>query len=768
MRRVIATAALLAALCAAWSATPSVAADQAPGRAVVVLAPYLRWADLSPTATPNLWQLAESGSIGNVNSRSREREEGKPGSVVEGALTLSSGVWAYPPREAQPAMNVDETMTAGLTAAQAYARATGGTAGSASIAYVGLPAALRANEGKGFKAQPGVLGQSVTDAGGITAAVGNGDLGVVGAHMHARPAAIVAMDQDGLVALGDVSTALLRADSSAPFGVRTDLETFERATQAVPADFQGLLVLDAGDMHRAVAFAPQVAPEVAVRMRADALKALDSVVGLARERWPDTPMIVMSMSTADTLTSGPEAFGPVIFSRGDDEVSAEQGVLSSDSTQRLGLVTSLDVARTLYAQASGSSEASVGMAGSVLEAENPAWAGDLDDRVAWLSRQSAAAVAIDSVKYTIANTFVALLVLALLFSAMVVVTARGWRPRTALRWVIGLKAVLALVSVAPLAGWLMFVPDRWPAGMVAVTLGFLGALGVTWIAALFALRRWPSRAVLGVTALLSALVICVDQWLGAPLSFSNFFGYSPIVAARFYGIGNEAASILFGAALVGVALILDQWPDRPWSAPLKRFGIPAIGIVVVLSAAAPFWGANVGVAIWGVVGFGLMYLLMNEIPVTWKSVVALGFVVVAVIGAFAVLDRLGGAQTHLARSLSAADQGGIQVLVDIVVRKAQTNLRVLTATNWAYILVAVLAYLGFMRWRPHGEFADTLAANPRFADAVTVSLVAGAVAYFTEDSGIVIPALITFWIGVGIAWLMLDRLAEDVSGEDRR
>lgn len=733
-----------------------------------MLAPYLRWTDISPSVTPNLWRLAESGAIGNVNSRSRDRKAGEPGSVIEGALTLSSGVWAHPPVDAQPALNVEETSAPGLTAAQAYARATGKDAGPASIAYVGLPAAVRANESEGFKAQPGLLGEAVTAAGGSTAAIGNADLGIVGAHIRARPAAIVAMDEDGLVALGNVSTDLLRPDTSAPFGVRTDLTAFRRAIEALPPDFKGLLVLDAGDMHRAVAFAPQVAPEVAARMRTEALAALDSVVGIARSRWPGTPIVVMSMSTADTLSSGPEAFGPVILSGTHDAISGGTGLLSSDSTQRPGLVTSLDVARTIHEQATGSSEYPAGMAGSVLEVEDPDSAGGLEDRIAWLARQSAAAVAIDSMRYTVANAFVGLLVLALLFSALVIVTARGWRPRTALRWVGGLKAVLALLSLAPLAGWLMFVPSRLPTSVAGVALGFVGALAVLWASALLALRRWPSRAVLGVSALLSALVICIDQWFGAPLSFSNFFGYSPIVAARFYGIGNEAASILFGATLVGVALILDQWPDRRWSALLRRRGVLAIGVVVVLSAAAPFWGANVGVAIWGVVGFGLMHLLMNGIPVTWRSIIVLGLVVVAVIAAFAVLDRMGGTQTHLARSLSAADQGGVQVLVDIVVRKAQTNLRVLTATNWAYILVAVLAYLGFMRWRPNGEFADTLAANPRFADAITVSLVTGLVAYFTEDSGIVIPALITFWIGVGIAWLMLDRLAADVSGQDPR
>jgi len=65
-----------------------------------------------------------------------------------------------------------------------------------------------------------------------------------------------------------------------------------------------------------------------------------------------------------------------------------------------------------------------------------------------------------------------------------------------------------------------------------------------------------------------------------------------------------------------------------------------------------------------------------------------------------------------------------------------------------------------MRWRPQGDFAGTLSDNPNFADAITVSLVAGLVAYFSEDSGIVIPALEVFYVGVGIVWLMLARLVD--------
>jgi len=127
-----------------------------------------------------------------------------------------------------------------------------------------------------------------------------------------------------------------------------------------------------------------------------------------------------------------------------------------------------------------------------------------------------------------------------------------------------------------------------------------------------------------------------------------------------------------------------------------------------------------------------------------------------VIAGFAAIDMFGGGQqTHLARALTSAEKGGLGELWVIIARKAATNARVLTRTNWSYILVAMLAFLGFMRWRPQGDFAATLTRNPDFADAITVSLAAGMVAYFTEDSGIVIPALEVFYIGVALVWVML-------------
>jgi hypothetical protein len=48
-----------------------------------------------------------------------------------------------------------------------------------------------------------------------------------------------------------------------------------------------------------------------------------------------------------------------------------------------------------------------------------------------------------------------------------------------------------------------------------------------------------------------------------------------------------------------------------------------------------------------------------------------------------------------------------------------------------------------------------LARNPQFTRAVIAAIVTGVLAFFTEDSGIVIPSLIALWAGLGLAWLVL-------------
>lgn len=756
MKRLLVTIALAAALIALVPTPAAHAATSTARRVVIVLAPYLTWDDITPTSTPTIWSLAGSGALGDINARSRARVAGEPSSPLEGALTISAGAWAVPSYPAAAAFNVTEHYEVG-TAAEAFERTTGDKVGDNRIVYLGMPMSQRVNAERSFEIALGVLASAIETAGGVTAAVGNSDVGyVTGEQRRVRPAALAAMNDVGTVRLGDVSSRLLTENPDAPFGIETDLDRFAEALDEVAdgvrsTDGPALVVLDAGDAYRATKFEPQVSSRIAAQHRASALTKLDDVVGLAVDRFPDDVVMVASQSTLDPTAGTIEGLGPFII-HGD----GWQGFVTSSSTQRSGVVTNLDVTATVLDVLG--LERPVQVLGNEMElTEAPA---SLEERVDVLQSTARTATAIDTAKRGVINAFVVFTVLALLISAFVLVRARMWGPTLTRWWIGGLRWSLLFTMAVPLASWLMFSWMRWPQSSGEAIFGLLATASVVWVASLLMLRSWPIRVSVGAVSLLTSLVLLVDQWLGAPWSFTNFFGYSPLLAARFYGIGNEAAAILFGSSIVGAAMILDEWPDARWSGHLKKWGLPLFGLVVVWTSAAPNLGANVGVAVWGTVGFVLAWYLMNGHHVTVRAIVIMLVVMVAMVGVFIAIDMFGGGQqTHLARSLASAEAGGLAELWKIVARKAETNMRVLTHTNWAYILIAVVAFLAFMRWRPQGDFADTLSQNPHFADAITVSLVAGLAAYFSEDSGIVIPALEVFYVGVAIVWLMLARLA---------
>lgn len=755
MRRFLTTSIALFAIALSLLAPSFAAAQQGTKRVVIVLAPYLTWEDVTPEVTPTIWALAESGAVGDINARSRTREPGEPASPLEGALTISAGSWAVPSFSAASAYMVDERYEVG-TAGEAFQRATGVEVGESNIVFLGMPMTQRQNSERSFEVVLGILGETIENAGGVTAAVGNSDVGYVTAEQRkVRPAALAAMNADGTVALGDVSMKLIREEPDAPFGIATDPVAFEEALAQVDeksgaVDGPALIVLDSGDAYRATKFEPQVSEEIAEEQRKRALGTLDQVVALAKNRFADDTIMVVSQSTGDPLVGRPEGLGPVIVSG-----AGWSGYVTSNSTQREGLVTNLDVTATVL-QSLGLKRPVQVLGNEMRASEAPE---SLDERVAHLSKMARTAVAVDAAKPGVVNSFVAITVVALLLGAFVLVRARHWSPQSVRWWLTGLRFVLMAVMSIPAASWLMFLWMRWPQTATQSVFALLATALAIFSAAVVLFFRAPIRVPIAALSLLTSVTILVDQWIGAPASFTNTFGYSPLLAARFYGMGNEAAAILVGSTLVGMALLFDQWPQSRFSVLGRRFGVPVIGTVVVATAAAPFWGANVAVAVWGVVAFGMAWLLMNGKRLSVASVAWMFGAMVALVGALIAIDFLSNdSQTHLARSLVSAQEGGLIELWNIVARKAQTNMRVLTHTRWAYILVATLGFLGFMRWRPTGEFAETLADNPFFGDAITVSLAAGLVAYLTEDSGIVIPALEVFYVGVAIVWLMLARL----------
>lgn len=750
-------AAATAALAALLVIGPVHASVREP-RVVVVLAPYLTWEDVMSGPMPAIRSLADRGVVGNVNVRSSTPGAGAP-SISRGAIMLSAGASGLSDAQAEEGYSADETVGP-VAASDMYEVLYGRSSGTSRVLYLGSARQANSNAKTTSDTRVGALGQIMHDAGVLTAAIGNSDKGLdTDLPGHIRPAAIIAADEMGLVDLGNVSTSLLAVDPKAPFGVRTDQPAIEREYRAAVQAGARFIVIDPGDLARAYVASSSSTTEAAAVTRSNALRATDNIVGMVDRTLSEQDMLVVFAPVAPESVGQPHGFAPVVLRGPLDEFGGSRtGLARTPSTRRDGLCTVMDLSSTL-----------VGVMGQKTMPQmvgRPISGSGDDDAarlIAMLDRTNRGLVAVETSRMPFINWYIVFSIIVLVASAVLLDTrAREYPSR--LRSVV--RAMLLLsVAFAP-AGLLMLLVIPWPQTPLAAVGALLVTVVVIWVPLLIVSRRRPAGFAMMLVTGFTTLVLVADQLAGAPLSFGSFFGYAPLFGARYYGIGNEMAGALLGCSLVCAALVLDLYRDRPWVNAARRFGWPAVAAVVTFVTVAPFLGANIAAIAWMTAAFlaGAMLLAGRKV-LTWRNAIVAAVVIVVLLAGAIAVDIVGSdGGSHLGRLVTETGESGIDAFVTIVVRKAETNLRIFGRTNWTWLLLSMIAILGYMRWRPSGEFGETLARYPALAAAMTAGLIGGVVGYFTEDSGIIIPALALLPLGIAVLDLMLARAGEGDGG----
>src|SRR5690606_15939378 len=180
-------------------------------------------------------------------------------------LTLGAGTRAVAPRvDTAVAVEPDETY-GGVPSAELLERRLGRVPGG--IAYLGIGAAIDANDRSAYGAEVGALGDRLADAGIGRAVIANADAveGFVSEDpppegAYARGAATMLMGSDGIVPGGGVSRSLLADDPEAAFGWRLDhhkvLDAFD---QAWGGDDPAVVLVEASDLSRVAAYGSRAA-----------------------------------------------------------------------------------------------------------------------------------------------------------------------------------------------------------------------------------------------------------------------------------------------------------------------------------------------------------------------------------------------------------------------------------------------------------------------------------------------------------------------------
>lgn len=693
------------------------------GPVVLVGLTGVRWDDVRTLATPGLWDLSRSGALGNVAARSI-RSASCP---ADGWLGVSAGTRLGDLEDPElGCRTLREVRTDGTVPGWAD--------------YV-----LAADE-QPYRAEPGRLGATLAEAGTEVLGVGPG-------------AAIALADLDGTV-VGQVERT--PATSTELYSlVRTGLRTND------------LVVVDAGsvrDPGRATEARPERglqsepeepdaeepesltgAPEddldgvgvILEPTRLEQVRAVDERVETVLRAARSTHATVLVVSLADSGRPTLQLAAAHGTAPGGEPY---RGLLTSGATRQPGLVQAIDVTPTVVSLLGLDRPGDAFDGAPMVPTAGPDGATARIDVLEDMATEARQVTRVSGSYLTrVVLTQAVFFVLAALLLTVRTVPA-GPPLRPALR---ALRVAGLALGAAPVASFLAGLVPWWRAG--SPTWAFWGAI-LGWIALITAVAlRGPWRHRLlgpaGVVSGVTVLVLLLDALTGATLVIDSPMGAHRIMAARFYGMSNQAFALLTAASLLVATAVAQPLLDRG-RRRAATLAVAGIGLVVVVVNGTPGLGSDFGGPPALILGFAILTLAVSGRKVRWRTLLLVGVVAAVVVGGFAVLDwlRPPAERTHLGRFFATVMDGG---LWDVVVRKLSVNLRVLT--SWRYLVLAiggVLVTLLVLRGpHPRGRILAGRSPLAGLGQAVpllgtTVAAVGAALGlgFLINDSGIVVPA----------------------------
>jgi hypothetical protein len=705
-----------------WAATVLAPrpAEAVTRRVILLVADRLAVGDLQGPALPNLTDLLRRGSAGLMSGQATDRSSASLYATLGAGARMELGDAIAHGREA------DKTY-GGTQAAVVHRRRSGRAPGESAIVIPGWPLLEATAHRSSPGARLGALGGALRAAGMRTALLGNADRpGEPG-----RLAVLLAADAWGMIDGGQVETGLILVDPPAPFGVVTDVPALVTATRRALGQ-ASLIVVDIGDTLRADEYAQFCVPESAAHFRRQALARLDTFLGgLLPAIDGERDLLILLSPEAPLPRPGEPRSGmaPVILLG----PGYSPGVLLSPATRWPGVIAPTDIAPTVL-QFLG-----LPPSGDFIGRPLGSMAGSVD--LAALDRRIAGN---EARRRPLLHGY-ALAQLAVILA----VSATVW---------LGLPAAgilqpsLLMLTLAPL-GFLVLgaTPE------LGIAVSTLVLTGGTLMTSLLLQKRMPGvPAFLSIT-LTTAAALAADQLLGYRLIRFSPLGYSPLLAFRFYGLGNEFMGVWVGACLVGLTGLVDVGRGRGWKLPAVAAAALGLGLVTFLLS-APGIGANLGGAVTAAIAsaWTVVSLVDRFRPLArLAAVTAIGVLVVGVALGFDTLAQSAEAQSHFGRFGRAAMDGGLSHVLPMLERKLDINLRLIRHTIWSRLFLGLLAGVMILRYRPPGVVKRILAKNPCLAQGLGGILVGAVVALVANDSGVVAAATTVLYATATLSYLVI-------------
>jgi len=702
-------------------------------RVVLVLIDKVTMEDYEGTSLTNIKSLANRGSVGLLNNNTGA------GIYSEHTYpTIGGGAHLIGVGEANNGFN-DYEHVLDTSAANEYYRRTGWQAPAGSVLQLAVGKLTRTNDALHYPAVPGALGQALHAAGRKTAVIGNADTPGV----PRRLATTITMDKQGLTDMGCVDETILLPHRTALGSYRTNFAEVLKKFNEYRNNGASLIVIETGDATRIYEEKDKATDIAYNRQRVEALGRIDRFVGDLVKQMDFSREILLVITPTPTTEAIKEnnSLTPVIGAGPGFQAGT---LLTSGTTKRDGIVMNTDIAPTVLKYLG--LEPVVGMSGRPLLVSGLKLQEDSFDYLSNLNKQL---VTTYQARPPLQSAYV-LVQLVVLFTALYGIFFKRHMAEI-------IKPFLLVVMAVPLAELLM---PLLPRNSIAVMAVMLIVTTLVIVGAAILVNRKVGLDPFIFICIASAGTILMDLLNGSYLQKQSLLGYDPIVGARFYGIGNEYMGVLIGSIIIGATASIQYWSK--WRRPL----IAASGLLflfTVYAMAAPNIGTNVGGTIAAASALLVTFLLLVGVRFRFRTLLLVSVVVLlAVIGFIAFdLSRPPDLRSHMGTTASLILNAGPGQVLDIIQRKWAMNMKLLRYTIWSRVLLASLAILALLFYRPRGVMENIRVKYPYLFKGF-IGVVTGAlVAFAFNDSGVVAAATTMIFGAPPLVYLVLTEQRPD-------
>ncbi|GAA0381643.1 hypothetical protein Acor_53190 [Acrocarpospora corrugata] len=677
----------------AFTATPAGAEPINPGRVALIGVPGLMWSDVNATDTPHLWRLAGQSAVGSLSVRT-------VGSVTcpyDGWLTVSAGLRSAVGSRCglSPAPDTAQSRPA--------LREFGWFASVVGVPTAGTVGRIRGSDRCTLAVGPGAA-LALSDA--------------TGAVDFYEPSADQVTDWSRCPVVAVDVDALIRPYLDGEKLTKTPEKLTPEARRAAvhTADTQVGLVL-AG-----------LPPSATVLLAGLADHGSVPHLRVAMMRTPETSGISDVPGTPGSSGTAGSSDAP-----GSSGAPAGTRLLGAASTHRDDMVILPDLTTSLFLAAGWSSaDISATVIGQAWTPGEPIALADAVDRL------RTADIAGQTIRDMGGVFFTCLAVLQVLFYVSAFLLLRRRKGLGGVR-----VAAVALASI-PAATYLINLTPWASTGAPTLTL----AAGIVLFAAILAtlalaspkLLAHPHENILlplGVVAGVTAAVLLGDLLTGTTLQLNSVMGYTGVVGARYYGLGNIPFALLATAVLLVATAAADTLVRHGRRRPAVIL-VASLGIFAMILDGWPGVGSDFGGVIAFVPGIAVATLIVAGKRVSIVKLAAFCVAGGVIVMAIAYLDytRPPASQTHLGRFVGQVIDG---TFLPVITRKLEAMLHTLLSPNLMPVVIAAFAFLIFALLRPGAATAGVLPVAfdraPMLKAGLLGALVSGVVGMLVNDSG---------------------------------